>query len=471
MEETLEQARSLLKGKGNVVALRAIVRVFITLTSLIVNRLGLNSRNSSKPPSMDPHRKRKKRKEESRKPGGQAGQAGRNLELIDDPDQVEMIEVDPAVLPADGEFQDIGYERRQVFDIQIKRVVTEYRAQIMTDEQGRKVVATFPPHVKVQAQYGPGIKSLAVYLSNSQLLPYKRIEELYADQFNIPLNQGSVYNFNVELYKKLARFGEWMLHTLPTQAVLHVDDTGINISGKRKWMHVCCNESLTWLLPHPRRGFEAMEAMEAMGVLLAYSGYLVHDHWKPYYRLTDCTHVLCNAHHLRELECAWEQDHQQWAETTQNLLLEINREVEARGGPLSPPQADAYRQRYREVLEQAETECPAPDESQRKPGQRGRLKRTKARNLLERLGRCEEDTLRFMVEKNAPFTNNCAEIAFRMLKVHQKVSGCFRSEKGALMHALIRSYLSTCSKQKLTSTKALGLVFNDQWPAFMTDPP
>ena len=206
--------------------------------------------------------------------------------------------------------------------------------------------------------------------------------------------------------------------------------------------------------------------MAAMEVLPNYRGTLVHDHWKPYYQIPS-HHALCNAHHLRELERAWEQDKQQWAKSTQALLLEINKAVDAAGGMLNTSEAEAFRKRYRQRLQEAETECPPPDESQRKKGQRGRLKRSKSRNLLERLIRYEEDVLRFMVELEVPFTNNQGERDLRMTKVQQKISGCFRSEQGARIFARIRSYLSTCQKNGVSSEEALRLLYERRWPGFM----
>ena len=470
VEETIEQARRQLEAENNLSpALRASIELLLLLVTLLVKRLGLNSRNSSTPPAADPHRKKQPRRGNGNRPGAQAGHAGQHLELVDEPDRVETIRVDPDALPGDGRFRCIGYERRQVFDIDISRVVTEYRAQIMEDERGRRVVAPFPPGVKVKAQYGTGVKIHANYMSNYQLLPYKRIEAHFTDQFNIPLSAGSLYNFNAARYDMLAPFEVWIGATLPRQSLLHADETGINIGGKRRWLHVCCNASLTWLMPHDKR---SIEAIDAMGVLPHFAGTLVHDHWKPYYQLGDCRHALCNAHHLRELERAREQDKQQWAQAVQDLLREINRRVEAAGGQLDRAHAEDFRERYRERLQAAaDNECPAPDESQRKPGQRGRLKRSKARNLLDRLTRYEDDVLRFMVEAQTPFTNNLGERDLRMVKVQQKISGCFRSTQGARMFCRIRSYLSTCHKQGLSSSEALRLLYNGQWPEFMAMTP
>ena len=463
VEQTLEKVKKQIEEEKNLSpALRASLELLLTLVTLLLNRLGLNSRNSSKPPSSDPNRK-KKRNNGNNNPGAQKGHTGNHLELVDDPDHVESLKVDRATLPADGAFQCIGHERRQVFDIQISRVVTEYQAEILENERGRRVVAPFPEHVKVKTQYASGVKIHSVYMSNFQLLPYKRIEEHFADQFDIPLSAGSIYNFNKEVYERLAPFEDWVKRELSKALLLHADETGINIGGKRKWLHVVCSATLTLLMPHDKRGGEAMAAM---GVLPEYTGTLVHDHWKPYYQLP-CYHALCNAHHLRELERAWEQDQQQWAKQTQALLLEINKAVDAAGGVLNTPEAEAFRERYRQLLKEAQTECPPPDESQRKKGQRGRLKRSKSRNLLERLIRFEEDVLRFMVELDVPFTNNQGERDLRMSKVQQKISGCFRSELGAKIFSRIRSYLSTCQKNGVSPEEALRLLYEGRWPEFM----
>lgn len=463
VEQTLEKVKKQIEEEKTLSpALRASLELLLTLVTLLLNRLGLNSRNSSKPPSSDPNRK-KKRNNSNNNPGAQKGHTGNHLELVDDPDHVESLKVDRATLPSDGTFRCIGLERRQVFDIQISRVVTEYQAEILEDERGRRVVASFPKHVKVKTQYASGVKIHSVYMSNFQLLPYKRIEEHFADQFDIPLSAGSIYNFNKEGYERLAPFEDWVKRELSKASLLHADETGINIGGKRKWLHVVCSATLTLLMPHDKRGGEAMAAM---GVLPKYTGTLVHDHWKPYYQLA-CYHALCNAHHLRELERAWEQDQQQWAKQMQALLLEINKAVDAAGGKLNTPEAEAFRERYRQLLKEAETECPPPDESQRKKGQRGRLKRSKSRNLLERLIQFEEDVLRFMMELDVPFTNNQGERDLRMSKVQQKISGCFRSELGAKIFSRIRSYLSTCQKNGVSSEEALRLLYEGRWPEFM----
>ena len=163
------------------------------------------------------------------------------------------------------------------------------------------------------------------------------------------------------------------------------------------------------------------EAMDEMGILPFFKGVLCHDHWKPYYQYK-CIHALCNAHHLRELERAWEQDGQRWAKKMQALLIDITKAVEDGGGRLVPKEAKEWCRRYRRILEQAEVECPPPDESKRN-GKRGRLKRSKARNLLERLRDFEADVLRFMELEQVPFTNSQGENDLRMTRFSRRSQG------------------------------------------------
>jgi transposase len=242
----------------------------------------------------------------------------------------------------------------------------------------------------------------------------------------------------------------------------HADETGINIGGKRRWLHCVSNDYWTAYCPHEKRG---TDAMDDMGILSKFKGILCHDHWKPYYKI-DCTHALCNAHHLRELTRAWEQDEQQWARKMKDLLETINLKATEAGGALDAQESQKYRLKYRALIKKGEIECPEPIKP-RKKGQRGRIKKSKSRNLLERLRDYEQDTLRFMDNESVPFSNNLGENDIRMTKVQQKISGCFRSMDGANIFCRVRGYLSTCRKQGVKSSHALDLLFNGKLPDFL----
>ncbi len=463
VDATLQKVEKLLsEEKGLSPAVRSMIELLALLITLLVGRLNRNSRNSSKPPSSDPNRKKESKAKGERKAGGQKGRDGVTLKKVDNPDEVEVIKVDRRKYPR-SKYKVVGYEARQVFDIKISRVVTEYRAEVVEDAKGNRIVASFPEGVTKAVQYGPDLKAHAVYMSQYQLIPYKRIQEYFEGQIGIPLSEGSIYNFNREAYESLEPFEVRAREELAKSEVMHVDETSINKNGDRYWLHSASNSLWTYFFPHERRG---TEAINSIGILPEFKGILCHDHLKSYYTYSNCTHALCNAHHLRELDGVWEDDNkQEWAKEMKALLKEINRATSDAGGMLGTDESEKYRQRYRTILQNAEAESPPPDETNRK-GKRGRVRRTKARNLLERLRTYEGDVLRFMDNKNVPFTNNLAENDIRMTKVQQKISGCFRSLEGAKIFCRIRSYLSTCRKQGVNLSRALQMLFRGELPDF-----
>ena len=381
-----------------------------------------------------------------------------------DLEEIKDLPLDLSKLPK-GTYRNAGYEDRQVIEIEISRLVTEYRAQRLMDENGRIHTAEFPKGVTRPVQYGKSVRAHAVYISQYQLIPYNRVEEHFTDWLRIPISAGSIYNFNLEAFNKLELFERILKSQLIQSKFLHVDETGINVNGKGHWLHYVSNLLWTYYFPHKKRG---NEAMDQMGILPNFKGLLCHDHWKPYYNY-DCTHCLCNAHHLRELERAWEMDEQKWANEMKKLLLDASQAVVDASGQLAPKDARKYRERYRIILERAEITCPPPDESLRKKGQRGRLKRSKSRNLLEQLKNFEDDVLRFMNVEIVAFSNNQGERDIRMMKVQQKISGCFRSMEGAHIHSRIKSYLSTCMKNGVGSREALELLFRGELPQFIIE--
>ena len=462
IDQTIQTVKQMLeKEEGLSPALRSSLELLLLLITLLINRLGLNSGNSSKPPSSDPNRKKIKKPTGKRKPGGQTGHNGTTLKKASDPDIVKNIKIDRSTLPK-GKYRELDPETRQVIGIDITKVVTEFRAQVLENQHGKRYIAEFPKEVTRPVQYGDSVKAHAVYMSQYQLIPYQRIEDHFEDQMQIPVSAGSLYNFNEDAYQRLEEFEQIVKSKLIRSKLVHSDETGININGKGHWLHCASNDQWTFFYPHQRRG---SIAMDEMGVLPNFKGVLCHDHWKSYFRY-ECSHSLCNAHHLRELERAWEQDGQKWAKKLQTLLIEINQTVKDANGQLNQTDSMKFRKKYRLILKKGEKESPPPEVKDRK-GSRGRIPKSKSRNLLERLIDFEKETLRFMNNTNVPFTNNLGENDIRMTKVHQKISGCFRSMKGAEFFCRIRSYLSTCRKNDMGSSEALNLLFKGQLPTFI----
>lgn len=466
INETLNEAEEALnKEAGLSPSLQSIVKLLIAIIRMLSGKLNKNSSNSSIPPAIDKKRTRGSNKAKSnKKPGGQKGHDGYRLEKSDNPDKIETIEIDPLTLPK-GKYRNAGFDARQVIDFKITRVITEYRAQVLENANGQQFVAQFPEFVTRDVQYGYRVKSNAVYLSQFQMIPYARIQDYFAEKMAIPISVGSLFNFNKEAYELLEKFDSVVKSQLIQSSVLNADETGINVNKKTQWLHCASSPLWSYFFPHEKRG---REAMNAMGILPDFTGTLVHDHWKPYYTYS-CLHALCNSHHIRELEYAGVEDKQVWAANLQALLLEINNKLKKSStGALTKNLCTRYRKKYDQIIADGERECPLPEKPMMNgKKKRGRVKKSKSRNLLERLRDYKEDTLRFMSDPFVPFTNNAGENDLRMTKVHQKVSGCFRSIEGAKIFCRIRSYLLTCQKHEVKITDALELLFQGKMPAFI----
>jgi transposase len=463
--EKLESARTLLAAEKKISpAFKAIVEMLIVIISLLVARLNLNSKNSSKPPSTDPNSQKKKRKKSTdKKPGAQAGHEGKSLVPMDDPDTIIPIKLDKRTLPRGHFYYDAGYEARQVIDIEINRVITEYRAQVLQDEQGHRYVASFPKDVIRPIQYGRSMKSHAVYLSQFQYLPYERLSDYFINEISIPISVGSLFNFNKQAYELLEPFDQFVKQKLIDSTLLHSDETGINWNGKRIWLHDASNALWSYCYPHEKRG---AQAMNDIGILPHFRGTLVHDHWKPYYTFKHCRHALCNAHHIRELQ--WVIDNYPdytWAALMQTLLREMDHAVNSTDERcLDEVKAEAYQKRYSEIIQLGEQEMPLPPPIISDAKKRGRKKKSKERNLLERLRDFKTDSLLFMKVSEVPFTNNPGEQDIRMAKIQQKISGCFKSMEGAKIFCRIRSYLLSAQKHDILPSEALKTLFEGRLP-------
>ena len=470
-QDIISKTRQALDAEKNLSpALRAIIELLVLLVeSMLGASVKKTSRNSSIPPSQDPNRPKEEKPESVRKPGGQMGRAFKTLEPVSDPDRVVEIDVLPEVL-REGSWIKDGCVSRQVVDFETRRVITEYRASIMKNQEGKTITAAFPEGISRPIQYGTSVKAHGVYMSTFQMVPYERLQAYFRDQIGIPLSPGTLCNFNKEASTQLASFKALAQGMLKAAPCLNADETGINIEGKRRWLHSVSNASWALFYPSEARG---KKGMDAGGVLPGYKGVMVHDHWKAYYGYKDCLHALCGAHLLRELAFIEDAFGIQWAKAMKDLLCEINMDVSDRGeGMLPQDDAERYKARYRAILLGGEKESPpqmdkelCPKTGQKK---RGREAKSKHRNLLERLADYEAEVLRFMEHPEVPFTNNRAENDIRMTKVQQKISGCFRSFEGAETFCLIRSYLLTCQKQDIDPTEALKTLFKGQLPEKLT---
>jgi transposase/uncharacterized coiled-coil protein SlyX len=419
------------------------------------SQINTNSRNSGKPPSSDGLKRTKSlRKKSGKKSGAQKGHPGHTLEMVDHPDKVELHRVTLCQCcgaSLTGKPSE-SVERRQVVDTPpLKLEATEHRAEQKTCHIcGTVNKADFPDGVNQPVQYGPRIKSLATYMNQYQLIPYDRVEEFFKDLFGQPFSEGSLFTANQVLYESLEGFEQETKRLILNEPVICCDETGARVEGKNHWLHVACTPKLTCYGIYPKRG---SEAMDEMGILPLYTGIAKHDCLPPYFKYKDFIDSLCNAHHLRELTWVFENLNQVWAQQMYDLLLDAKAAVdEAKENSkthLELDQLTGFLSRYSSAIALGYEENPFFEAWPPPKGKRGRPKKTKPRNLLERLHRYRTETLNFMFDFRIPFDNNQAERDLRMTKVQQKISGGFRSLHGAKIFCRIRSYISTAKKNSV----------------------
>jgi len=222
----------------------------------------------------------------------------------------------------------------------------------------------------------------------------------------------------------------------------------MNVLGKKQWVHTVGSKTLVHFALHEKRG---KQATEAIGILPEFTGTLVHDHWKSYFLYDKSQHALCNAHHLRELRFLYEHHHMKWAKALADLLVGINhhknKHIESGKDRFSPYRLNQYNAQYDEILKKARREH--------------RRHVTKdAHNLLKRLTTYKQETLLFMHDFNVPFTNNLSERDLRMLKIKQKISGCFRKASWGNNFCRIRSFIISTKKNDKNVFKMIQKAFH-----------
>jgi len=433
-------------------------------------QLNRNSENSSKPPSSDGYKKRRKPQSErvksEKKSGGQPDHEGSTLRLVENPDIIEKHDV----LECDECKQDLSkvdaeITVRQEIDIPpIKPKVTEHHIASKVCPRCKKINKAGPETLTQSIQYGPRIKVLATYLHYEQLIPLQRTQGIFSDLFGLSISEGTLVNVHHEVSEQLRQPEIEIKTHLMKSAVINCDETGLVVNNQTQWLHSVSNSMATFYFVHKKRGTEAMDAME---ILPNYTGIAQHDHWKCYFKYTSCKHALCNAHHVRELRGIFENYQQEWANKMRLLLYKINDIVNdcKKAGMTELPQEQIteFSNSYDDILATAKNEVPlaTPTQNLKK---RGRIKQHPSKNLLDRLTQFKQETLLFMYDFRVDFSNNQAERDIRMMKLRQKISGCFRSQQGAQRFCRIRGYISTARKQNINVLSALELAARGQPP-------
>jgi transposase len=261
-------------------------------------RLGMNSRNSSKPPSSDGLAKpapKSLRRASGGKPGKQQGGQGFRLQPRDVPDEVRT-HVPTGCHRCGAGLADapvVGVEVRQVFDLPvIELIAIEHRAQRRECGCGVVTRAAFPTEATAPTCYGPGVAALAVYLLGRQHLPVERAAECLEEAFGAAVSTGWLSSLLPSAAARLDGFLAIAREQLAAAQVAHFDETGGRVAGKLHWIHVACNDTWTQFHLDRKRG---RVAMDAAGILPAFRGVAIHDGLVVYRQYDQAVHGLCNA--------------------------------------------------------------------------------------------------------------------------------------------------------------------------------
>src|SRR5713226_5096732 len=452
LEATLEQQRVLIEQ------MHSHIESLTQQVHALQERQAKDSHNSSLPPSSDRFTRKTKslRKKSEKKTGGQEGHRGTSLAWSSSPDEIIEQPVEECEA-CHYDLRDVAahrVERRQVHDVPPPRqLVQEYRAQHKQCPVCQHLtVARFPQEVAAPMQYGATIGAMAVYLVQQQLVPLARAAEVMLDLLGVQMSEGTICTLIQRCATNLTDVEQQIKEALVKAEVIHQDETGLSVLGKRYWMHDTSTETLTHYHVDKSRG---QKALEEIGILPKFRGISIHDRWSSYF-LYGCEHALCLVHLLRDLVFLAEEQKAVWAADLKELLLDMKTATEQARVEgkhwLHPLEVVAWEAEFLRLLDEGDLVTPRATAP---PGTKGRCKQSAARNLLDSLRKHQKAVFCFLEDLRVDFDNNLAERDLRMIKVQQKVSGCFRSLAGAQAFSRIRGYLSTLRKQGLPLLPAL----------------
>ena len=347
------------------------------------------------------------------------------------------------------------HERRTKIDIVFEKVVEHIDAEVKQCPNCKATVkGHFPKDMPGKLQYGNGLKAFAIHLIISQMVALNRVQKQISAMIGTVISEASLLKFVLRLHQSLKVWEAAAIESILHAPSVHVDETSFRVEGKNYWIHVYSSGETTLKLLHRKRG---KEAIVGLNIIPRYGGVIIHDCWASYLSYDHCGHGLCGSHLLRELVFVIDSNQYRWARNMKRLLQEMCRTVSEREEKcVSDKEYANLQKRYRNILTRGGKELPEIPEKPK--GRRGRIAKSDAHNLWERLKKHETAVLLFAKDPHVPFTNNRAERDLRMAKVKQKISGCFRRVQYAQCYCRISSYLQTMANQGVNPLVAIQMV-------------
>jgi len=352
-----------------------------------------------------------------------------------------------------------GHERRTRIDIVFEKTVEHFDAEIKECPACYETTkAEFPKDIHGKLQYGTGLKAFVIHLMISQMVAVNRVKKMIVAMIGKRLSEATLLSFVLRLHLALEGWEQKAKKILLAQPTMHVDETSIKVNRKNHWIHVHAGGDITLKLLHPKRGKDAIVDND---IITRYEGCIIHDCWASYLSYTHCKHGLCGSHLLRELTFIFDANEYKWAKTMKHLLQSACRKVsKSKSKKLTTRAYKHLQKRYRTILTCGKKELPVI--LTKSKNKNGKIAKSDAHNLWDRLKKYEDAVLRFACDPHVSFTNNRAEQDLRMAKVKQKVSGCFRSEVYAKAYCRISSYLQTMANKGINPLIAIQMALNGE---------
>ncbi len=409
-----------------------------------------NSRNSSIPPSKDENRPKRKslREKTGRKQGGQKGRKGKTLKMVETPDIIEK-HIPDYCNSCGNNISDINYEfvgKRQVIDIpKINFKVTEHQIFKKKCSCGTEITGDFPAQANAPVSYGNNIESLIAYFHTRQYIPFKRMQEIFKDVFNVPISQGGINYLLKKIVRKAIPAYNLIKNKLKTntKTAVGADETGVKVNGEKHWAWTWQTEDATFISITDNRGQRSITQNFPEGFK---NSVLVHDCWRSHFNTNALTHQICIAHLLRDLNYLTERYKHKWSKVCKILLktsLGLKNKMTKNDYYIHNSQRINIENRLKILLNY-------PLEGKGK----------ELISFQNRLKKYNEYILTFLYYPKVPPDNNASERAIRNIKVKQKVSGLFRSTDGAFDFAVLRSVTDTVIKNKLSVLDSLKFIAN-----------
>jgi transposase len=269
-------------------------------------RLGLNSTNSSKPPSTDkPGVKKQRRPRSGRRPGGQVGHPGHSRPLVPEdrldgitdsyPNRCRRCDLDlRGVRRTDEEPL-----RHQVAELPpIVPTVTEHRRhRVCCPGCGEVAIPELPAGVP-KGSFGPVLRALLVTLCGRYRMSRREVGEFCTEALGLDVSVGTIDNMCRSVGEALADPVEEVKEHIRAAKVAHLDETGWSQKGERYWMWVAVAAGAAYFQIAKSRGAKVVAAI--LGA--AYLGMIVTDRWSAYTFIDAFRRQVCWAHLKRDFQ-------------------------------------------------------------------------------------------------------------------------------------------------------------------------